>query len=171
MQTLTSLYPVLEGIHKILLYCCHGDVTMNLTQKVNSAEKHLIVIEANKRELLRGLSIAFLTIFVFLFLRIILKLAGSDPQSLFVSFIYLVSDIILLPFFGIFPQFHQPALPGRISIDVTAVIAIFCYPILIFLAMSIVGLGANILKTQRQKEETVEKSRSLDTTNIETIVK
>lgn len=144
---------------------------MDPTHKVNNAEKRLIVIEATKRELLRGLLIMFLVIFVFLFLRIVLKLAGSDPQALFVSFIYLISDIILLPFFGIFPQFHQPPLPGRVAIDITAMIAIFCYPILIFLAMSVVGIGANILKTEKQKEETVEKSKPVDTMNLETMVK
>ncbi len=130
---------------------------------IDSAKKKLLMIEALRKELLRGLSILLLVSLVFLFLRIILRLLGADPQTAFAAFIYLVSGIFMLPFFGIFPQSHDQIVAGKMTIDTSALIAFFCYLILILLAMAVVHIATKIIRTQSQAEETVEKSHPVDT--------
>src|SRR5258708_40228882 len=85
--------------------------------KMDTAEKDLIVIEATKKEILRGLLIFWLVSSVFLFLRIFLRALGADPHSPFAMFIYFISGIFLLPFWGIFPQFQDTILSGQHKFD------------------------------------------------------
>lgn len=136
---------------------------------LNSAQKSLLVIEGIRKELLRGLTIFILVAVVFLFLRLLLKLFGANPATIIVGIIYFVSDIILFPYYGIFPH-AQDLLPGRPEIDTAAFFAIFCYLVLIGLAMAIIQLGAMIMKTGKQVNETVERKKPVDTSVVEDAV-
>ncbi len=135
---------------------------MNQTIRIKSAQKQLIVIETIRKEVLRALLIFLLVSITFLFLRTVLKLMGANSESVFVGFVYLVSGIFLLPFYGIFPQFEDP-VPGQSGVDMPAFVAIFCYLILIPLAMGVVQIGAKIFKTGEQTNKTVEERQTVDT--------
>jgi hypothetical protein len=134
--------------------------------RITSAQKSLLIIEAMRKEILRGLSILLMVAIVFLFLRLLLKLFGANPETFIVGFIYFISNIFLLPYFGIFPH-ADDLLPGRSAIDTTALFAIFCYLILIPLAMAVVQLGAMIMKTGKQVNETVDQKKTVDATLVE----
>ncbi len=138
---------------------------------LDTGTKDLLVMEATKKEIIRGLSIFLLTTFVLLFLRFILRLLGASAASLFAGFIYLISDLLLLPFFGIFPQFHTEILPGQMAFDAEALVAIFCYLVLYILAIAIVWLGSKMLKTGKQVEETVQKDNPVNPAEVEKVVK
>ena len=138
-----------------------------ISQNANTAEKQLIVIEAVKKEIIRVLLLFLLVSVVFLFLRILLELLGADPQTLFAGFIYLVSDLFLFPFFGIFPQFRETIHPGQPTADIRAFIAIICYIILDLLAVAVVTIGATIFKTGKQVDAKVEKDTYVDPHEID----
>jgi hypothetical protein len=140
-------------------------------QKIEKNEKGFFVLEAWRKVLVRTLSIYWVTSVVFLFLRAFLKGLGANPDTIVVGFIYTVSGFFLLPYWGIFPQFRDTAAAGQASFDFAALIAIFCNTILILLAIIIVWVGANILKTGKQVEETVIKDNPVSPTTITQEVK
>jgi len=131
-------------------------------EEINPAEKKLIVIDAEKKRILRLIGIALLVISVFLFLRFVLEVFGANPQAPFVGLVYLVSGFFLLPFSGIFPGVGRNVLPGHAVIDVSALMAFFCYIVLALLATGIIQISANILKTGKKVEETVEHDNPVD---------
>lgn len=143
---------------------------MDTTRLQSPAEKNLLVIEATKREILRGLAIFLLVAETFLFLRVILALVGANPSSLFAGFVYIISGIILIPFFGIFPQFQDTMTSGQIKFDAGAVIAMFCYLLIILLIMGVVAIISNMRKTKRQVNETVKKDTVINTTRVDEAV-
>ena len=136
---------------------------MDESTYIDKAKKKLLIIEVWRKEVIRGLSILLLVSLVFLFLRILLRLFGADPQNAFAAFIYVVSGIFLLPFFGIFPKSHDQIIAGQMTVDTSALLAFFCYIILILLAMGVMHIASKIVKTQNQADETVEKSHPIDT--------
>src|SRR5437762_1831664 len=107
---------------------------------ISGVQKKLIIIEAARKEIIRGLWIFLLVSFVFLSLRIILRAFGASPMSLFAGFIYLVSSIFLLPFFGIFSQSNVAIIPGDAMFDGTAVFAIFSYLVLVLLIVAVIQI-------------------------------
>lgn len=134
---------------------------MNAGIKINTGEKIIIVIDATKKEVIRALGILLLVSEVLIFLRIILKLFGADPQSIFVKFIYIASGAFLLPFFGMFPQFQDP-VPGQGAIDAVAMIGLLSYLILVPVSMMIIQIGTSILKIGKKVAETVERDNPID---------
>jgi hypothetical protein len=140
-------------------------------QKIDPVEKEIIVIEATKKRILRITSIFWLTSTVFLFLRIILEGLGSDPKSVFAAFIYLISSIFLLPFWGIFPNYPNTMQAGKPTFDGPAVTAIFCYTILVLLTTAVVMIYTNMRKTKKQVREEVEKDHFVDPTEAERLIK
>jgi hypothetical protein len=142
------------------------EITIN-----DDTEKRVIILEARKKALVRIIFIFWLISTVFLFLRIFLKALGSDPQSLFAAFIYFVSDIFLFPFFGIFPHFRDTSQAGQPVFDASAITAIFCYSILVGLAISVISIVMRILKTGKQVNETIEENKLIDPTRSERVVK
>lgn len=140
-------------------------------KKLDSAEKDLVVYEATKKKILRSLVIFWLISTVFLFLRMFLEALGSDPKSLFAAFIYLISGLFLLPFFGIFPHFGDTIQPGRPTFDAPAITAVFCYTVLVILAMVVILIATKMLKTGKQVDETVAKDNPVDPTESERVVK
>ena len=139
--------------------------------KIDEPHKELFAWEVWKKEIIRGLLIFWLVSTVFLFLRIVLRGLGSNPDSLFAGFIYLVSGFFLLPFYGIFPQLRDEIIGGRPSFDPAAFTAIFCYTILVLLAMAVVAIGVNMFKTRKQMDETVEKDNPIDPSSVDNIVR
>jgi YggT family protein len=134
---------------------------------IDPAQKEILVIDVLKRQLIRLLIIYFLITNVFIFLRILIRLFGADPQNFFAGFIFLISGFFLLPFYGIFPQYRDVIIAGESSVDVSAFIALFCSNILIFLAMGIIYIGTRIIKTRKQAKETLEQSKPVDATEAE----
>lgn len=144
---------------------------LTTTKKVYKVEKDLVVIEAVKKEVIRGLGIFLLLAVTFLFLRIVFALLGSNPNSLFAGFVYLVSGIFLLPFWGIFPQLRTNPVAQEIIFDSAAFIALFSYLLVIPLTMAIVAIVASMFKTNKQVHETVEKDTLIDPSDVDTAVK
>lgn len=119
---------------------------------IKPSEKELLVIEATRKEIIRALSIFLLVAVVFILLRFILELVGADPSSIFVALIYLISGIFMFPFYGIFTPTQSVALVGESVFNGTALIALFCYVVLIPLAMIIISIVAKMFKTEQQKK-------------------
>ena len=139
-------------------------------EHIDSAQKGILVVDVLKKQLIRGLFIYLLIAIVFIFLRMVLRLFGADPQNLFASFIFVVSGFFLLPFFGIFPRFREDIIAGEPTVDVSAFIALFCLNILIVLLMSVIYITARMVKTRKQARETVETSKPLDAIEAEDAV-
>ena len=62
--------------------------------------------------------------------RLIFKLLGANPQSLFVSFIYSVSQAFLIPFSGIFRPAVTKGIEAQSILEPTTIIAMIVYAIL-----------------------------------------
>jgi YggT family protein len=137
---------------------------------INPAQKEILVVDVLKRQLLRLLVMYFLVTNVFVFLRMVLRMFGADPQNFFAGFVFLVSGFFLFPFYGIFPQYHDDIIAGKSSIDISAFIALFCSNILIFLAMTIIYISTRMVKTRKQARETLEKSKPVDAGEAERVI-
>ncbi len=144
---------------------------MNTTGKIEESKKELVAFEATKREIIRGLFIFLLVGEVFLFLRIIFRAIGANPGTAFGGFIYTISGFFLLPFFGIFPQLQDEIVAGKSALDAQAFLAFFCYLVLIPLAMAVVSIVINMLKTRKQADEIIEKDNPVDPSEIDNMVK
>ncbi len=140
-------------------------------EKINPAQKKLFILEGGKKKIVRLLTILWLVSTVFLFLRMLLESLGSDPKSIFAMFIYVISSVFLLPFFGIFPHFTNTIQPGKPVFDSPALTGMFCYSILTLLAVAVTHLMTKILKTEKQVEETVEKDNPINTVEVSREVK
>ncbi len=77
-------------------------------------------------------------------LRLILELLGASPSSQFVAIVYGITDRLLGPFAGAFPNF---SLGGSYVIDITAIFAMIGYAIvgwLIIRLISFVFVSTNL---------------------------
>ena len=137
---------------------------------IDAAQKEILVIDVLKRQIIRALIIYLLVSNIFIFLRMVLRLFGADPQNLFAGFIFLVSGFFLLPFYGIFPQFRDEIIAGKTTVDISAFISLFCSNVFVLLTMSVIYVVARMVKTRKQTAETVEKSKSVDATEAEQTV-
>lgn len=144
-------------------------ISMDGNVTLQKPQKELLVIENWRKELLRGLTILLLVIIVFLFLRLFLKLIGANPDNIFTGFIYLVSGFFLLPYFGIVPE-ADPGLPTHSIIDSPAFLGLFCYIILIGLAMVVIQLGSMIFKSTKKVQKTIERDQPVDSTVVDEVV-
>jgi hypothetical protein len=80
----------------------------------------------------------FGVIIAFIVLRFLLLLLAANQGSPFVDFVYGVSGIFVAPFYGIFgntPQF------GTSVIDVSSIVAIIVYALIMWAIVSLVTLG------------------------------
>ncbi|MCB8976517.1 MAG: YggT family protein [Ardenticatenaceae bacterium] len=73
---------------------------------------------------------------VLLGMRVFLKLIAANPASGFAKFIYGVSDVFLLPFYGLT---QTPSANGS-TLEIFAIIAMIVYAILFWFAVYIVHL-------------------------------
>jgi len=62
--------------------------------------------------------------------RLVFKLLGANPQSLFVSFIYSVSQAFLIPFTGIFRSAVTKGIEAQSVLEPTTIIAMIVYAII-----------------------------------------
>lgn len=69
-------------------------------------------------------------------LRVILKLIGANPESLFAAFTYNLSDIFLFPFAGLVGT----PTSGNIALEFSSIIAMFVYVLLAWIVERIVWL-------------------------------
>jgi len=141
-----------------------------LTPKIptfNPSQKDLLIVESVGKQILRGILIFIVISNVFLFLRIFLRLFGADPENPFAAFIFVISGIFLLPFFGIFPTFRDEIIPGEMTFDVSAFVAGFCYNVLMVMALIVIQIVKSMLRTRKQTKETVEKGKPINTTPID----
>lgn len=72
----------------------------------------------------------------FLLFRFVFKLLGANPTTPFVSWINRVSENLVYPFSGIFPDI---LLGGSSAIDVVALIALLAYSALAYIALSLLN--------------------------------
>lgn len=135
--------------------------------RFSPSEKELVVMEVLRKQILRGIFIFMLIENVFLFLRFFLRLLGADPANPFAAFIFAISAIFMFPFFGIFPQFRDEIIAGEMTIDISAFAAGFCYNILSITAMIVVQIVGSILRTKRQKDETIKKDKPIETKQVD----
>ena len=63
----------------------------------------------------------------------------------------------MLPFIGIFPLFRDEIIAGEMTVDMSALIAGFCYNILVSVAMIVVQIGTSILRMRKKAEDSIEK--------------
>ncbi len=139
-------------------------------EKIEEAQKEILVIDVLKRQIIRILFMYLLVSNVFVFLRMLLRMFGADPQNAFAGFIFFVSGIILLPFFNIFPQSQETIIAGEQHVDSSAFIAIFCSNILILLAICLIYIVTRMIKTRKQTNEAVETSKPVDAEEAEAAV-
>ena len=126
---------------------------------LNRTDKDLMVIDVLRKQMLRWLSIFLIVANVFLFLRILFRLFGANPNNSFAAFIFILSTFFMLPFLGIFPQVQDQIVAGEMAVDISALIAGFCYNILIPVAMIIIQIGASILRMRKKAKEAIEKKK------------
>lgn len=90
----------------------------------------------NSREANSSLTVERLVYFLFgilevlLAFRLIFKLAGASLSSAFVSFIYGLSGMFILPFEGIFRRAVAPGIETKAVLEPSTVVAIIVYAIL-----------------------------------------
>jgi uncharacterized protein YggT (Ycf19 family) len=73
--------------------------------------------------------LVFAIVDVFLLVRMVLKLLAANPHAGFSSFIYAVSDALLIPFRGILPT---TTVTGQSVFELSALIAIIIYALVAF---------------------------------------
>lgn len=69
---------------------------------------------------------------IFLTLRVLFRLFGANPLSPISLLIYGITDVILLPFIGVF---DNQAITNDSLVDIQAVVALFVYMVIIPLLM------------------------------------
>jgi hypothetical protein len=144
---------------------------MNEDINIDPVAKKLIVLEARKKEIFRGLIIFLLFSTGTLFLRIILRAVGANPQSLFAGLVYVISTIFLLPFLNIFPQFQDMPIAGKPAFDASAAVAIFCYIVLVLVIMAVTYIAIRILNIEKQVDAVVKKDHPVDTRIVNEVIK
>jgi uncharacterized protein YggT (Ycf19 family) len=86
--------------------------------------------------LTRITNIVLAVITFFLGARIILRLLDANAATPFVGWIYRVSESLMYPFTGIFPDFQLA--PGS-TIDVVAIVALIAYALIGYIIVSVIN--------------------------------
>ncbi len=85
---------------------------------------------------------------VLLAFRLIFKLLGANPESLFVSFIYSVSQAFLIPFNGIFRSAVTKGIEAQSVLEPTTIIAMIVYAILAWGIVKLIEISKPPQKTE-----------------------
>ncbi|MBI2011266.1 YggT family protein [Candidatus Daviesbacteria bacterium] len=83
----------------------------------------------------RLVNLVLLVVVAFLGARIVLRLFGANPATPLVSWINIISDTLVYPFSGIFPNL---SLQGNSILDTVAVVALLAYLLVGYLLMAII---------------------------------
>lgn len=81
-------------------------------------------------------TVAYIVYFIFgvievlLVFRLVFKLMGANPLSSFVNFIYLLTQMLIAPFVGIFRQTTTPGLETTAVLEPAALVAMVVYALL-----------------------------------------
>lgn len=81
-------------------------------------------------------TVAYIIYFLFgvieilLIFRLLFKLTGASPVSSFVSFIYSMTQIFIVPFVGIFRQATTPGIETTAVLEPATLVAIVVYAVL-----------------------------------------
>jgi|SRR5581483_931263 len=67
--------------------------------------------------------------------RILFEIAGANPSTPFVAWLYEVSRPLINPFYGIFPS---PVLKSGTVLDMSAIIALLIYAIIAYLLSELI---------------------------------
>ncbi len=85
---------------------------------------------------------------VLLAFRLVFKLLGANPQSLFVSFIYSVSQAFLIPFNGIFRSAVTKGIEAQSVLEPTTIIAMIVYAIIAWGVVKLIEIRKPPQKTE-----------------------
>jgi hypothetical protein len=97
-----------------------------------------VVIPQTVREATNSQTIEYLIYFFFgvlevlLAFRLLLKLTGANMASGFVSFIYGITGIFILPFEGIFRRGFSPGLETTSVLEPATLVALVVYAVLVW---------------------------------------
>lgn len=80
--------------------------------------------------------------------RLVFKLLGANPQSLFVSFIYSVSQAFLTPFTGIFRSAVTKGIEAQSVLEPTTIIAMIVYAIIAWGIVKLIEISKPTLKDE-----------------------
>lgn len=86
------------------------------------------------------------TLFAF---RLILKLLGANPQSIFVSFIYTLSKVFLLPFTGIFRTAVVNGIETQSVFEPANIIAMIVYALIAWGIVKLIEISKTSHNTRR----------------------
>lgn len=67
---------------------------------------------------------------ILLVFRLVFRLTGANPGSAFVSSIYSLSQIFIVPFSGIFPQATTPGVVTTAVLEPSVLVALVVYAVL-----------------------------------------
>lgn len=88
--------------------------------------------------LIRLLNLLLAVVSFFLVLRFALRLLSANPSTLFVAWIYDVSNILISPFRGIFVNPIVPSINGQAIFDIVAIVALIFYALLVYFLSDLV---------------------------------
>ena len=110
-----------------------------IVQETVTTEEHLqspAAVKTVDRDATNYQTIEYLVYFMFgileilLIFRFVLKLMGASSTSAFVSFIYAITGILILPFEGIFSRWFTKGVETTSVIEPATLIAIIVYGII-----------------------------------------
>lgn len=93
-------------------------------------------VKTNRVVLTRAIWYLFGVITAVLVLRIVLLMLSANPETPFVSFVYAISGIFVVPFYGIFDQPDYT----RFYVDTSSIVAIVVYWLLAVGLVKLVNL-------------------------------
>ena len=91
------------------------------------------VLAARTIYFVSGVVIAFIVV------RMVLLLLGANQANAFVDFVYAVSGILVMPFFGIFA--YTPSY-GVSTFEISSLVAVIVYTLITWGLVSLVTLGS-----------------------------
>ncbi|MCA9325045.1 YggT family protein [Candidatus Saccharibacteria bacterium] len=87
----------------------------------------------------RAIYFAFGVVIAFIVLRMVLLLLGANQANAFVDFVYAISGVFVMPFFGIFA--YAPSY-GVSTFEISSLVAIIIYTLIAWGLASLVTLGS-----------------------------
>ncbi len=76
---------------------------------------------------------------VFLAIRLVLRFLGANPAAQIVELVYKISEVIIVPFKGIFANI---ALSGGGVVDVVTLSAMVGYPVIVYILVELARLAS-----------------------------
>lgn len=103
----------------------------------------------------RLINIILAIITFFIGFRILFRLLAANPSTPFVSWIYSISDRLVYPFTGIFPN---PSISNIGVLDVVAIISLLAYALVAYLITLVLDSAFNAYFAQRNHPHVIDES-------------